>query len=256
MILKLENNAFTESFSSEAARNGFHHAKLGENLILATDKQSTVIGLLQPECTLPPASPPAFLFPPTLTVPDRRTLQSLQQVFEAETQSSISNLKLGYCRPPWRSRPAAPLPGVVPQAEENILASGVDGSFYQITVVRKDALELVRYVLEHHRGGEERSVVSGPEEAELMMQVTGHEMERKDSRGNWVDLDLIKGVEKLGGEWLRGKVEGEDRGRWRYGWFDVTARRVLGIEDGAAEEEDLYSAVMKWVKDLVEDAIL
>jgi len=99
--------------------------------------------------------------------------------------------------------------------------------------------------------------VSGPEEAELMMQVTEHGMGRKDSRGNWVDLDLIKGVEKLGGEWLRGKVEGDDRERRRYGgsgWFDVTARRVLGIEDGVGE--DLYSAVMKWVKDLVEDAIL
>lgn len=194
LVLHYIDNTLTESFSDEISRNGFHHTNLLPDLILATDKQYGVIGLWKP--------------------PLQRTLTSLHTVFEAELASSISRIRRGTCRPPWVP-PGRCIPGVVDGAK-NILAAGVDGSFFQLMVLDAGALKLLGRL----------SGVRGT--------------------AGYVDGDLLGGVVERGAGWLRAKFGGEEEE------FTALAREVLGLEDG----HDVFEEVLSWVDALLNDAVL
>lgn len=185
LVVRFDAGVLTKVFSDEAARNGLYHETFLNNVIIATDKQYSIVGLWQP------------------VIP--RNLQSLKTMFEAELSSSISRLRRGICRPPW-IRPTHVLPGVV-SGYENIIAAGIDGSFYQLTLLSKPAVELLRYVLELHRtqSGGQMHLTAVPGSGILT------DLRHRDAaRAAHIDGDLFKPVIDAGAAWLKSAVEKDE----------------------------------------------
>ncbi|KAA8910551.1 hypothetical protein FN846DRAFT_535521 [Sphaerosporella brunnea] len=223
LVVKFDDGKLVECFSDEVARNGFHHTNLLKDLIIATDKNYSVIGLWQPQ--------------------NNCAFQSLGTVFEAELKSSVSRVRRGFCRPPWVPRDRL-LPGVISD-HENIIAAGVDGSFYQLTVINQKALQLLRTIHDVFHGG-------------LMGMDEILHSAKPDPRKAHVDGDVLASVVELGPHWLKEAVTtAEERHPFAaFGGdkFAVLAREVLQLSD--EEDVDLCEAVLKWMDELVNDAVL
>ncbi|KAF8544950.1 hypothetical protein BDD12DRAFT_915223 [Trichophaea hybrida] len=222
LAVKFENNKLVETFSDEVARNGFHHVKLLQDLVVATDKQYSIVGLWQPR--------------------NKPTLQSLTTIFEADLTSSVSRIRRGICRPPWVP-PTRHLPGVI-SGTENVIAAGVDGSFFQLTILDERALRLLRFVQKLYREETTGAPFAPPEP----------EPESRDPRTAHIDGDLLVAVVRLGVDWLRRVVERSEEGREHAfegsEGFQSVAVELLG------DKEDVYEASMRYVDELVNDAIL
>jgi hypothetical protein len=78
-----------------------------------------------------------------------------------------------------------------------------------------------------------------------------------DPRKAHVDGDALAPVVELGAQWLREAVamaeEGHPAATFGGERFAVLAREVLQLPN---ESVDVYEAVMKWVDELVNDAVL
>lgn len=191
----------------------------------------------------PLITPP--LFPThTLTHLDNRAIQSLKTVFEAELSSSVSRIRRGVCRPPWVPHDRH-LPGIVSGAS-NLIAAGVDGSFFQFTVVDESTLRLLQLLQELYRPRHRAEVA-------YMLVPEGlddaGDGERDPTKAH-IDGDALAPVVELGAVWLREavmKVEAAAREG-----FMALARRTVKPGTG----EDLCEAVMAWVDGLLNDAVL
>ena len=119
------------SRSDSTARAGHTHLRVPDsNIMLATDKESTVVGLWQP--------------------PDRRNRTGASVVFEAELPTIVTRLHFVSVRPRWVPRNKE-LPGVVrfgnaSERELDILGSSIDGSFRQLAFLTEKAWRLLRFV--------------------------------------------------------------------------------------------------------------
>lgn len=107
------------------SRSGCHHLVLDtptdQRLILTSDKQSCVVGLLQPQ---------------------HRTRQNAMPiVFEAAMPRSITRLRKGNIRPPWQRK--AELPGIL---HDDIIGAGTDGSLYAFSVLDEHSWRLLRFL--------------------------------------------------------------------------------------------------------------
>ncbi|KAI9824417.1 MAG: hypothetical protein M1832_001952 [Thelocarpon impressellum] len=130
ITLKLEGDKIFPYFSDQAARSGQSHLALpGSSIILATDKETSVVGLWNP--------------------PKRRNRYSADVMFEVELPVSMIRLRFAAVRPIWQ--PRAKLPGVLRygtdrRKDQDILGNGVDGSLRQFTLISEAAWRLLRFV--------------------------------------------------------------------------------------------------------------
>jgi hypothetical protein len=169
---------------------------------------------------------------------DARALRSLKTIFEAELKSSVSRIRRGICRPPWVPRDRH-LPGVISGAE-NVIAAGVDGSFFQLTVLSQPALRLLRFVQDLHRGN-------------TPMAAVDEMLDELDPRKAHVDGDALAPVVERGAGWLKEAVERAEQRSFGGEMFGQLAREVLQLPDNSV---DVCEAVMRWVDGLVNDAVL
>ncbi|KAI5814269.1 hypothetical protein BZA77DRAFT_250504, partial [Pyronema omphalodes] len=248
LVAAYENGELKKIFSDSVARNGFHHIKVLPNLVLATDKQYGLTG--QWHFTAPPS--------------DTNALRSTKTIFDAELTSSISRIRRGRCRPPWIDNQKK-IPGVVMIPEglepdeytgitgngDNLIAAGVDGSFFQLTILTKEAVELLRF-LQRLFAFEQNGAKYAPMPR----------FEDTDQRGRHVDGDLLAQVVKLGPEWLKAAVEKRETvGRWNgiergeLMGFNGMVEKVLGKMDWD-EGLGAYENVVAYVDELVNDAVL
>ena len=158
--------------------------------------------------------------------------------------SSISRIRLGSCLPPWVSSTRT-IPGVT-SGNQNIIAAGVDGSFFQFTILDEDALRLLRFLQQLYRAQLKGKAFVPVNEA----------LEGMDPWRAHVDGDLLAALLKLGVGWLRRAVQQAEDGPRQYVFYDEdegfqsAAVKVLG------EEADLYEATMQYVDELVNSVVL
>ncbi|PWW76413.1 hypothetical protein C7212DRAFT_351525 [Tuber magnatum] len=221
LVLKFEDDKFNELFSDEVARNGFHHFQLLQGFFLATDKELGVVGLWQP--------------------PDRRNVESLVTVVEAELTSSISRIRQGNLRPPWCMRRTPP---GTKTSGKDLIASGIDGSMFHLTLLEEDSLHLLRYIQDLYRtkAGIGRHSPHGAENGV------------RDPRMGHVDGDILVAVLKLGNEWLREVLmKLDETGGSALAGFTELVGKVQGILQG---ESDPVDAAMKYMNELVHGVVL
>jgi len=165
-------------------------------------------------------------------------------VFEAELSSSISRIRRGVCRPPWVPHDRH-LPGTVNGAS-NLIAAGVDGSFFQLTVVEEGALRLLQLIQELYRTRHRAK-----ETSMLLASVVGGVPAReRDPTTAHINGDALAPVVELGATWL-GDVMTKLDSTAREG-FIALARRTVKPTGG----EDVCEAVMVWLDGLLNDAVL
>jgi hypothetical protein len=132
------------------------------------------------------------------------------------------------------------LPGVVSGAE-NVIAAGVDGCFFQLTVLNQPALRLLRFLLDLHRG------VTPVGAADEML-------DKPNPKKAHVDGDMLVRMIERGTRWLREAVAWTEQLPFGGGVFEQLARDVLQFPDDGSV--DVCEAVMWWVDGLVNDAVL
>src|SRR3954452_22780733 len=118
---------------------GNSHFPIDDQFYLATDKDVGIVGLWMPKGQ----KPEAITFPSeilTFHALGRRINGTLDTVFEAELPCFISHIKCGDLRPPWKTSEAPP--GVI-HAEKDIIAVGLDGAIFQLTLLDKNALTML-----------------------------------------------------------------------------------------------------------------
>ncbi|KAI5851039.1 hypothetical protein BZA05DRAFT_425831 [Tricharina praecox] len=225
LVIKYENGRLFECFSDEIARNGFYITKLLEDLLIATDKQYGVVGLWRPPI-------------------DNRALQSLKTIFEAELDSSVSRIRRGICRPPWVPHDRH-LPGIV-GGGSNLIAAGVDGSFFQLTVIDESALRLLQLLQDLYRPRHQA------EEAYMMVaeDMTGLAEWERDPTKAHINGDALAPIVELGAPWLREAVARAEN--TLADGFVALARRTVNPK----RTEDVFEAVINWVDGLLNDAVL
>lgn len=226
--------------SDEVARNGFHHFQLLRGFFLATDKQLGIVGLWQPPRDSP--SPPLILQNPHSDLfADRRNVESLVTVVEAELTSSISRIRQGNIRPPWY------LDGAPPGARisgKDLIASGIDGSMFHLTLLEENALRLLRYIQDLYRS---RASIG-------RYSIHDTKNGERDPRMGHVDGDILATVLKLGGGWLREALTRVDEtGSSAMPGFKELVGKVSGISQGKSDSID---AVMKYMNGLVHGVVL
>ncbi|TGZ78546.1 hypothetical protein EX30DRAFT_309891, partial [Ascodesmis nigricans] len=226
-------SSLTESFSDEVARPGFFHTPLSPGLILTTDKNYGLVGLLRPE------HPSA--------------LQSLVTVFDAELASSISRVRKGRCRAPW-SRANCALPGGDRDTASSmaLIAGGIDGSFYQLTLLTRPAVRLLKIVQQVYERRKQRYAFVPPSAA------NGATWDPQDAH---VDGDLLAPVLRLERGWLEREVGGD--GAVRAAFEGVVRRVWRGYGEGGEvvmgegiQGDNVCAWVEEWVRGLLVDAVL
>ncbi|KAI5781469.1 hypothetical protein EDC01DRAFT_619551 [Geopyxis carbonaria] len=215
LVVKFENDTLTECFSDEVARNGLNHFNLHPDFILASDKQYGLVGLWRPG--------------------SRRSLECLTTIFETELTSSISRIRQGHCRPPWAT-PNNMLPGVI-TGPSTIVAAGIDGSFFQLTLIDQKALLLLQYV---------QDIVLRQDD--MGVRFKSSESNRRDVRAAHINGDMLLPIEKWGAGWLRHEVaKGSQVAETQ---FKDAAISLLG------EVDDVWESVVLYIKGLLNDAVL
>lgn len=215
LIFRFEHREFKELVSDVTARNGFHHFQLFRDFFLATDKQYGIAGLWRP--------------------PNTRTMESLVTVVEAELTSSISRIRKGNVRPPWQLN--KPRPGVL-FPDQDLIAAGVNGSIFQLTLLEEGALRLLKYVQDLYK-------------TRVGMARTSPEREGHDF--GQVDGDILVTILKLGGDWLRELVIKSCGGDHNMPKLKELAGRVFFDVLG---ETELIEEVMEYMNTLVNSVVL
>ncbi|KAF8423085.1 hypothetical protein EV426DRAFT_534607, partial [Tirmania nivea] len=220
---KVPNNIILSNSecSDEIARNGFSHYSPLENFFIVSDKQYRIAGLWQP--------------------PGKRNTGSLTTIFDTEVTSSVSRLRGGSLRPPWRAN--KPRPGVV-LPDKDIIGSGVDGSIFQLTLLNIDALRLLRYIQGIYSAQTESYRYHYPPRAVAM--------ENTRLRAD-VDGDTLFSVVNLGDKWLREAVENEESespvGRGGVSFGEM-------VENLLGPGGDAVTRALDYVKCLLEGVVL
>lgn len=166
-------------------------------------------------------------------------MESLVTVIEAELTSSVSRIRKGKVRPPWNLN--KPRPGVV-FPEQDLIAAGVNGSMFHLTILEERSLRLLRYIQDLYRSKFGVGRYNRPE-------IEGTE---RDPHLNHVDGDILVIVLKFGSEWLMDTVVKAEMGSLLIPRFRELAGRVLDIP----EEVDPIGAVMKYMDVLVHGVVL
>lgn len=170
---------------------------------------------------------------------DRRNVESLVTVVEAELTSSVSRIRKGKVRPPWNLN--KPRPGVL-FPDQDLIAAGVNGSMFHLTLLEERSLRLLRYIQDLYRSKVGIGRYNPPE-----MEST-----ERDPHLSHVDGDILVTVLKFGNEWLTEAVVGAERGSLLIPRFRELAGRVLDIPDGV----DPIDSVMRYMDVLVHGVIL
>lgn len=124
-VFTFEADRFVPQFSDSVARDGLRHLHLpNTGITLASNKVCSVAGLWQP--------------------PERPISNSLTTLFEAVLPASITQLRQGFVRPPWRS-PAHPLQEPA-KPSPSILGSSTDGALYQFDILNEAEWRLLRFI--------------------------------------------------------------------------------------------------------------
>ncbi|MCJ1431631.1 hypothetical protein MMC27_000986 [Xylographa pallens] len=119
MVFKVEDALLIPQISDASGRPGLHHLLIpSRSLILATNKEKTLVGLWQP--------------------PEPPLDKSSRTVFEAILPGSIRKLCEGAIKPPWLT-----IPETSPRV---IIGSSLDGSFYQFELIDEDTWRLLRFI--------------------------------------------------------------------------------------------------------------
>ncbi|KAI9850197.1 MAG: hypothetical protein M1838_006006 [Thelocarpon superellum] len=129
LVFKVEGNRLIHYYGDSSARAGQSHLVVpGSNVVLATDKESTLVGLWHPSY--------------------RRNCHSMEVLFEAEMPQTITKLRFTAAQPSWRVVEA--LPGIVrvgrAEAPAEILGSCLDGSMCQVMLLSEPAWRLLRFM--------------------------------------------------------------------------------------------------------------
>jgi len=172
---------------------------------------------------------------------DRRNVESLVTVVEAELTSSISRIRQGNLRPPWYMKGT---PAGTKASGKDLIASGIDGSMFHLTLLEEDSLHLLRYIQDLYRtkAGIGRHSPQDPESGV------------RDPRMGHVDGDILVAVLKLGNEWLREMLmKLDETGGSALAGFTELVGRVQGIFRG---ESDPIDAAMKYMNELVHGVVL
>lgn len=166
-------------------------------------------------------------------------MESLVTVVEAELTSSVSRIHKGRVRPPWnlnKSRPGVLFP------DQDLIAAGVNGSMFHLTLLEEHSLRLLRYIQDLYRSKIGIGRYNPP----------GMEGVERDPHLNHVDGDILVTILKFGNEWLTETVIRAERGSLLIPRFRELAGRVLDIP----EEEDPIGAVMGYMDVLVHGVVL
>jgi hypothetical protein len=169
---------------------------------------------------------------------DRRNLDSLVTVVETELTSSVSRVRKGKVRPPWNMNKCHP--GVL-FPDQDLIASGVNGSMFHLTLLDGSSLRLLRYIQDLYKTKEKIRRYNPPE-----IGNTEH-----DPQLSHVDGDVLATILKFGNEWLRETVTRAERG-CLMPKFRELAGRVLNI----SEEADPIDVVMGYMDVLVHSVVL
>jgi hypothetical protein len=158
-------------------------------------------------------------------------------VVEAELTSSISRIRKGNVRPPWQLN--KPRPGVV-FPDQDLIAAGVNGSIFQLTLLEEGPLRLLKYIQDLYRSkaGMSRRNLSA--------------LGDHDPQLGQVDGDILVTILKLGNEWLRDLVVKSDRDDPNMPKLRELAGRVLDVFG----ETELIEEVMGYMDTLVNSVVL
>lgn len=170
---------------------------------------------------------------------DRRNVESLVTVVEAELTSSVSRIRKGKVRPPWnlnKNRPGVLFP------DQDLIAAGVNGSMFHLTLLEESALRLLRHVQDLYR----MKVGVGRYNSSEIVST------ERDPQLSHVDGDILVTILKFGNEWLREVVVRAESGNPLMPRFRELAGRVLNI----AEAVDPVDAVMGYMDVLVYSVVL
>lgn len=165
-------------------------------------------------------------------------MESLVTVIEAELTSSVSRIRKGKVRPPWNLN--KPRPGVI-FPEQDLIAAGVNGSMFHLTILEERSLRLLRYIQDLYKSKFGIGRYNPPE----------MESNERDPHLNHVDGDILVTILKFGNEWLKETAVKAERGSPRIPRFRELAGRVLDIP-----EEDPIGAVMRYMDVLVHGVVL
>jgi hypothetical protein len=163
----------------------------------------------------------------------------LVTVVEAELTSSVSRMRKGKVRPPWKldkSRPGVLFP------DQDLIASGVNGSMFHLTLLEESSLRLLRYIQNLYETKVKISRYNPPEIGNT----------ERDPQLSHVDGDVLATILRFGNEWLRETAVRAERGGGLMPRFRELAGRVLDI----SEEADPIDAVMGYMDVLVHSVVL
>lgn len=121
----------------------------------------------------------------------------------------------------------------------------MDGSFFQLTVLDEKALRLLRFVQQLYRE-ETKGVPFAPPDLGL---------EERDPRTAHIDGDFLAVVVQLGVDWLRRAVRRVEEGR-QYAFEEGSERLQSVVVDLLGDGVDIYEATMRYIDELVNDAVL
>ncbi|KAK6507477.1 hypothetical protein TWF481_005908 [Arthrobotrys musiformis] len=111
-------------YSDEKERAGCSHLCIAENFFIAADRDEGIVGLWMPK--------------------ESRVTTCLTRVFEAHLSNSISTLRMGNLRAPWKPRNLS-LPGIVHPGSD-IIGTCFDGAIYRLTILSEEATRLLAYL--------------------------------------------------------------------------------------------------------------
>ena len=130
-----------------------------------------------------------------------------------------------------------------------MIAAGVDGSFFQLTLITKQALTLLRHIQEMYMLKTETASAYSHRASQEGEEYSGGRVDPKTAH---VNGDLLAPVVKLGAGWLKEAVgQGSEVAFAR---FVDAAGEVLG--EGGVEKRDVFERVVEFVDRLLNDAVL
>ena len=208
LIFKFENNTLIPQFSDDVARDGLHHLHLPDSAItLASDKFGIVAGLWQP--------------------PKRPVSNSVTTLFEAVLPASITRLRQGFVKPPWRIPKVSSSSPDPTEIAPSILGSSADGAIYQFTILNEAEWRLLRFI--------QNMAMRSPVVCPFTGQGT-HEIHIEPSTDKLhymqVDGDILARILERGGLYLlREMLEAERTKEQRYVDFDTPQERQRRFEE-------------------------
>ena len=236
-VFTFEDHKFVPQFSDGVARVGLRHLHLtNTGITLASDKICSVAGLWQP--------------------PERPISNSLTTIFEAVLPASITQLRRGFVRPPWRS-PAHPRQQEPSKPSLSILGSSADGALYQFDILNEAEWRLLRFIQNMamrspvvcpftYQGPHYRHIEPSMAKAEYM-QVDGDILARIVERGGVELLKQMLGVERS--QELR--FVDFDSPQERRNRFEQLVKEALIVGDG----EDLVEVAMVYLMRAVQPVL-